>query len=475
MDYRESLGRYRDGVSDLLSSAGSLGSDWIATAERAVADPTPVLLPFFEELRFEAMTPGAAAYEFPAVRGHGITVSVKTPEGSSSGHENSILLELFLKVEAARQVRGTEAPLEGSSSSSFGAGLVTVAHLMPGNGSLYYEPQRHGSYVLVVQPKPLAAAHVTITVTTEAVLEWPVEGTTYWDVWSAFGDPRDGGRRVHHGLDIFAPRGTGIVAASPSTVMRAGTRDRGGNIVSLFDQERGIYLYYAHLDEHKTDRGRTVQPGQIIGTVGNTGNALTTPPHLHIGIYEASWRRPVDPWYFFVPTRDVLRRTEVDLAEFGKWVTIADSAAAIVRHPDVSGGIIPSPARYDARGNPIEPSSRPPEYLPRGDVLSSRLPVQSVVEVLGAHGPYLRVRSSEGPGYVFKENVAPARRVVEEVTVGMETPVFTRPVAGSDIRGVVPHGATIAVLGYLGTFGLINYDGNPGWIPLSRTGVMPAG
>src|SRR5690606_26698236 len=57
---------------------------------------------------------------------------------------------------------------------------------------------------------------------------------------------------------------------------------------------RNQSLYYAHLDSHAVQAGQRVRVGDTLGYVGNTGNARTTAPHLHFGIYRRG-RGPIDP------------------------------------------------------------------------------------------------------------------------------------------------------------------------------------
>lgn len=108
----------------------------------------------------------------------------------------------------------------------------------------------------------------------------PVPGGTFTDTMGA---PRSGGRR-HMGTDIFAPRGTPVVAAVGGTVRQAGFGGSlGGNRVWV-EGDDGRFYYYAHLDTIGAARGERVEVGQQIGTVGNTGNAANTPSHLHFSI-----------------------------------------------------------------------------------------------------------------------------------------------------------------------------------------------
>jgi murein DD-endopeptidase MepM/ murein hydrolase activator NlpD len=131
-------------------------------------------------------------------------------------------------------------------------------------------------------------------------LTMPVQGVARAGLRSSWGEPRSG-HRSHQGIDIFARRGTPVVAAAAGEVVRVGTTDRlGGNTVWVAGQGAVLY-YYAHLDQHRPGLhvGERVEPGTVLGRVGTTGNARGTPPHLHFGMYPLSralW--PVDPTPF---------------------------------------------------------------------------------------------------------------------------------------------------------------------------------
>jgi murein DD-endopeptidase MepM/ murein hydrolase activator NlpD len=102
---------------------------------------------------------------------------------------------------------------------------------------------------------------------------------------STFGAPRSGGRS-HQGADIFAPMGTPLVACERGVIARMGTGSLGG-IKLWVVGESGTEYYYAHLIDYApgiTD-GTRVEAGDVIGYVGNTGNAISTPPHLHFEIH----------------------------------------------------------------------------------------------------------------------------------------------------------------------------------------------
>ncbi len=123
-------------------------------------------------------------------------------------------------------------------------------------------------------------------------LVFPVSGTKS-NIGSVWGDERDGGRRTHEGIDIFATRGTPVVAISDGEITFVGNDDIGGKNITLQPDDYEWNAYYAHLDQMFVSPGEHVKKGQMIGTVGNTGNAKSTPAHLHFGIY--TYNGAVDP------------------------------------------------------------------------------------------------------------------------------------------------------------------------------------
>ncbi|HYR28515.1 MAG TPA: M23 family metallopeptidase [Thermoanaerobaculia bacterium] len=118
-------------------------------------------------------------------------------------------------------------------------------------------------------------------------LAMPVVGVKGYDLYNSWGAARDGGRRKHRGIDIFAPKGTAVVAVADGIVSYIGEQPKGGQCIWL-TTEAGASFYYAHLDRWAPGlyEGMEVRTGDLLGYVGNTGNAKTTPPHLHFGINE---------------------------------------------------------------------------------------------------------------------------------------------------------------------------------------------
>ena len=105
------------------------------------------------------------------------------------------------------------------------------------------------------------------------------------DTWHA---GRSGGR-LHEGQDLFAPSGTPVYSATHGFVIRIGDAGIGGNAVSVMGAGGRVY-YYAHLSRFAEGLriGDEVTEETVLGYVGNTGNARTTPSHLHFGVYGRS-------------------------------------------------------------------------------------------------------------------------------------------------------------------------------------------
>lgn len=118
----------------------------------------------------------------------------------------------------------------------------------------------------------------------------PVRGVEPGGLGDTWGDSRSGGRS-HEGIDIFARRRTPVLSTTPGIVVRRGKNDLGGRTVTILGPG-GWRHYYAHLQGYAGhSEGDRVAPGEVIGFVGTSGNAPSTAPHLHYGIYTSEGPR----------------------------------------------------------------------------------------------------------------------------------------------------------------------------------------
>ena len=137
-------------------------------------------------------------------------------------------------------------------------------------------------------------------------LRMPVVGVSARDLEDSWGNPRDGGVRKHKGIDIFAPKGTALVAVSDGIVSYIGDQPKGGHCLWLTTED-GTSFYYAHLDRWAPGlyEGMEVRSGDLLGYVGNTGNAISTPPHLHFQVSDND--ETVNPYPILVRATPVAR------------------------------------------------------------------------------------------------------------------------------------------------------------------------
>lgn len=98
----------------------------------------------------------------------------------------------------------------------------------------------------------------------------------------------------HLGIDLSAHKGNPVFASGSGTVEFAGQKDGLGNTVTI-NHQNGYISSYSHLKDVKTKKGKNVSKGDIIGTIGSTGN--TSGPHLHYSVTKDG--EPQDPEKFF--------------------------------------------------------------------------------------------------------------------------------------------------------------------------------
>lgn len=276
--------------ANLATSA--LGTEWIAASERAFKRQMVTTLPYQESLVLTPLQPEALAYRFAVKRGQKILIDVSLLTKDST----KVFVDLFR--------------VENDSLSQF-------LHVASADSTMQlgFEPRKNASYLLRLQPELLRGGNFSISIQNTPTFDFPVMGKNKKAIQSVFGDPRDGGKRDHHGVDIFAKRHTPIIAPIDGQIRSVGTKKLGGNVVWLYDRKRGHHLYFAHLQEQKVQSYDMVSRGDTIGTVGNTGNAKFTPPHLHFGIYKNG---PIDPYHFIASQYEVTNSFEPDTLLLGR-------------------------------------------------------------------------------------------------------------------------------------------------------------
>ena len=124
----------------------------------------------------------------------------------------------------------------------------------------------------------------------------PVEGIRPEQLQDTFKDSRSEGR-VHDAIDIVAPRGAPVLAATDGRIVKLFTSAKGGvTLYQLASADERYVLYYAHLERYAEGlvEGRHARRGETIGYVGDSGNATPGNTHLHFQLY-----RVADPKHFW--------------------------------------------------------------------------------------------------------------------------------------------------------------------------------
>ncbi len=314
--------------SELLESRKTnpvLYQAWVDEGRRALRSGLAIQPSFREIVRFDENDVLALGYRLDLRRGQRLNVSIER-----RSFDGKLFAELFEEIGSCcrpiyRLVQSTDA------------------------GEFSFEARTDGVHVLRIQPELLKGGDLAITLTTVAGLLFPVAGENKSAIRSVFGDPRDGGRRDHEGVDIFAPRGTAVLAVADGIVTNVAETKIGGRVVWQQDVVRGVEYYYAHLESQNVRPGQHVRAGDVIGRVGNTGNARTTPPHLHFGVYRPG-RVAINPVPFIydAPAGPVLP-VLVDLHRLGSWTETAQPATLHASPSRTAAVVAEVPARTRVR------------------------------------------------------------------------------------------------------------------------------
>lgn len=384
----------------------SMTREWLAAGEQVFDDSVMIQVPFSESGFFQASTPAARSYRFTAKDGQVITVEgmVKTQRKAK------VFLDLFVLAD------------DKWERIAFADSTMSIT----------YEFSENQECVLRLQPELLANTWYAIDISVTPVLINPVYGASNRSIGSFYGAPRDEGKRSHEGVDIFARKGTPVLAPTDGIISRVGVSKLGGKVVWMRDRKRGHSYYFAHLDSQMVTAGMRVQQGHVLGLVGNTGNARNTPPHLHFGIYHAGSK---DPLYY-----------------------IHKAEAAMASLP-IDTGFHQKP--FKVRPKTIALRSGPSAKLP----VKADLEKDTYVTVLGQTNDWYRIAlPDDTEGYLLKRHVVP-------LSEGRIATLDTTAVLLSAIRpdaipvATLQEDTTVEILAHFGNYTFVQTEkGNAGWL-----------
>ena len=275
--------RYADALREAGLDSTRLGRAWADAADAAFRRPATPDLPAQDEVPVEVGLPAAVGWRIELRRGEVLRVTVAPSLADSA----TVFLDLFAGDSTAVRLGGWAASVD----------TLRVER----------RAERDEAVVVRLVAELLAEGSVSVGVETAPSLAFPVAGVGEGAIGSRWGAPRDGGARSHEGVDVFAERGTPVVAAAAGRVTRVQETPIGGLVVWLRPDDAAVSLYYAHLDRQLVEDGARVAAGDTLGEVGTTGNAAGTPPHLHFGVYGPGGA--VDPEPFLVGRRPPPRTT----------------------------------------------------------------------------------------------------------------------------------------------------------------------
>jgi peptidoglycan LD-endopeptidase LytH len=394
-NYHEQYGKR---ITDAGLSESAMGRIWFLQAEQALTNPQTVKLPYRQKGYFADDKPRAMGLTFAAQRGE----------------------KLFIKIEK-QPAKGFVIyadlwkPREGQSPSL----LISADTLQ---SEFTYDVSETGNLLLRLQPELLVSGEYTLSISVGPSLGFPVAGSS-GRIGSFWGAPRDGGGRKHEGIDIFAARGTPVIASADGVVTRVNENNLGGKVVWMRPADQNLSLYYAHLDQQLVTAGATVRKGDTLGLIGNTGNAVTTSPHLHFGIYTMGGA--VDPLPFVNPT---------------------------IKNPP---NVTLSANRLNNFQRLTAPVKVGETQLPRYTLIHAKAADDKAIigETPLLHPLAIPISSTQS-----------IDNQIDTKILRTESNLLDKPLANAASKSIIPGGTSLRVMGYFENFAFVRAGDDEGWI-----------
>ncbi len=384
----------RDHYAKYLKKTDNERSEqWEQLGKNALVSPVLVNFPHKEQNVFPNDLPIAFGYKLIVPRGRRLEAIVSSTTSDTS---SKVFLELYQQS---------------------GEQLKRLAFAESSSNRLAWEATDSTTVIVHLQTEAEKMADITLSLESHPLLSFPVVRRDSRHIISFWGVARDGGRRSHEGIDVAAPRGTPVLAAANGYVSSVGVNNLGGNVIFQEVENGGITLYYAHLDSQLVVSGQRVSVGDTIGTVGNTGNAVTTGPHLHFGIYE-SFRSAIDPLPFLaLPKKDNSNLTLLG-KKAGNWERISSKTSEIKAGPDQAQDTV------------------------------TRIARNTMVRVVGKTGQWYKLWLPDGKiGYAGANNISTGLNSLRTMTVEQERPLWAAPSLDSYAVLRVPAKSSVKILG----------------------------
>ncbi|RYD74969.1 MAG: hypothetical protein EOP55_14320, partial [Sphingobacteriales bacterium] len=254
------------------------------------------------------------------------------------------------------------------------------------------------------------------------------------NIQSFWGDGRDDNHRKHEGVDIFGKFRSPVVATNDGTVTRVNENNLGGKVVWFRPKGKDYTLYYAHLDEQAAKEGQEVLAGDTIGFMGNTGNAKTTLPHLHFGIYTFSGA--VDPLPFINPVIKQATKITAPVSNLNKTFRTTSKVTLRAASDNKSTGI-------------------------------AQIAPGTVVKINSATASWYKVELPNGEkGFLKTTEITQASKALRKLGITTSnTSVYDKPDSLAAVKSKLSAGDKVDLLGNFGNYSLISTNSSTsGWI-----------
>jgi murein DD-endopeptidase MepM/ murein hydrolase activator NlpD len=389
-----------------------MGSAWIVSSLSVLQKALTINIPYQETGYFAADAIPAAAYRFSVIHGQKINVKLlKKPEN-----------QFTIYIDAWEQ------PKDGQMKHIASADTL--------DNTLVFEAKTSGIFFIRLQPELLRSGQYTMEITAGPSLAFPVKSSNSSHIQSIFGDGRDANSRKHEGIDIFAPFRTPALAAAEGTVIRVNENKLGGKVVWMRPKDKDYMLYYAHLDQQLAREGQTVRAGDTLGLIGKTGNAKTTSPHLHFGVYTSNGT--IDPFPFVNTTVRPPAKVNASLSNLNATLRTAGQSYIY---------------------------ASPENDAPKLILLKSG----TIVKANAASSNWYRVELPDGkPGFIQGKALAVITKPLRKLKLNSVQPLYDHPDSVSGcLKSNLKAGSTVELLGDFANYQLVRNTANEtGWIKI---------
>lgn len=385
-----------------------MGGGWIIKANNLLQNASGIKVPYKETGYFAADKIDGASFRFRLERGQLLTAKLT----KQSVNSFSIYMDIWEQKENGEFKMFAFA-------DSLGA-------------NLQLEAKRSGDYLLRLQPELLASGSYTLELAIGPSLGYPLKAVNRKQIQSFFGVGRDNNTRRHEGVDIFSAFRTPVIAVAEGTVTGVNENNLGGKVVWFRPKGKDYTLYYAHLDEQIASVGQEVVLGDTLGLMGNSGNARTTPPHLHFGVYTNNGA--VDPLPFIDPLIPATPTINSDITKLNATMRTVNRQVEFSENQQLSG--------------------------------AEMLKQHTIVRVLAASSNYYKIELPNGKsGYVSSKSVTEAKPLnTRKISTSNQT-LFDYPNLDAGAKANLTIGQTVNVIGNFEDFQLVSTSENiVGWI-----------